>query len=135
MHDVLSAASPIEIEALVDAAGLGEAAQRRALALFHELTSRLELAGIGLARRRATEWPAHRLWWELRPGALAALLRLLAAEPDTLQLAEHPGEGMVAPGILYVTGEAEGHAGVLVACADPAALDALTRRIDPPDAA
>ena len=134
MQDLLAAASPIEIEALVDAAGFGEAVQARALRLFHELTSRLELAEIGLARHHPTEWPAHRLWVELRPGALQPLQHLLAVEPGALQLAEHPAAGVVEPDVVYVTGEDEGHAALLVGCTDAASLATLVARLEATDA-
>lgn len=131
MQDLLTAASPVEIEAIIDTHGLGRDVQDEALALFHQLTSTLELAEIGLARRRATDWPAHRFWCELRPGTLAALVATLEAEPEALRLVDPMPAGAVAPAILFVATTRKDRAAMLVACADPMRLEQLAARLVP----
>ncbi len=124
MPSLLAAASPVEITALAAEQGLPPPVREAALALFHELTSTLELAEIGLARRRATDWPAHRFWFAVTPGALAPLLDGLGREPEALRLHPDMPAGAVGPATLWLDAERDGHQAVLVACADP---DGLSR--------
>lgn len=135
----LSAASPIEIEALADAGGLPAPARAAALALFHDLTSREELAALALpdagpgggGRHDGAEWPAHRF---LFGGAaeLAPVLDRLRGMPDAAELggADAP-EGRM-PGTLFVVGGQDGFTGVLLACADAVRLADLASELGHP---
>ncbi|HEY0207324.1 MAG TPA: hypothetical protein VGC15_24620 [Acetobacteraceae bacterium] len=121
---ILSAASPVEIMARADSLGLPDHAREAALALFHALTSREELAAMDVPEAAAgsepgshdgSRWPAHGFMF----GSLAELAPVLAAlrrNPGAAEL----GNGVAgpAPGLLFLTGQQDGFAGVLVAGAD-----------------
>ncbi len=137
----LSAASPIEIEALADAGGLPAPARAAALALFHDLTSREELAALalpdagsgqaGAGHHDGAEWPAHRFLFG-EAADLAPVLDRLRGMPDAAELggADAP-EGRM-PGTLFVVGSQDGFTGVLLACADAARLTGLASELGRP---
>ena len=142
----LSAASPIEIEALADAGGLPAPARAAALALFHHLTSREELAVLGLpdsapvrpgsgqaeaGHHDGAEWPAHRFLFG-EAADLAPVLDRLRGMPDAAELggADAP-EGRM-PGTLFVVGSQDGFTGVLLACVDAARLADLASDLERP---
>ena len=141
MTILLTASSPMEIEAEVDEKGLDRQVREVALGLFHDLTSRLELASLNLAavdQRAAVGWPAHRFYFGPSGGDLARLLAVLQERPDALRVAAtvidppRVSGGAAPPGMLFIDGVAGPFAAVLVACADPEALrstaEALGRR-------
>ena len=82
MPELITAASPIEIQAKADEAGLSQDARDDALRLFHDLTSRIGLAAVGLHRDDGEEWPRHRFYFGPGGGSLAALAETLRARPD-----------------------------------------------------
>ncbi len=147
----LSAASPIEIEALADAGGLPAPARAAALALFHDLTSREELAALalpdpapgrpgsgqagsgqaGAGHHDGAEWPAHRFLFG-EAADLAPVLDRLRGMPDAAELggADAP-EGRM-PGTLFVVGSQGGFTGVLLACADADRLADLAAELERP---
>lgn len=121
MSTLLVASSPVEIEAEADELGLDPLARGAALALFHDLTSRLELAAVELRGEGGTEWPHHRFHFG-RVDAVAAALR---ARPDALSVTSPPPAGTRAPATLFIEGADGDYTAVLVACADPASLDSI----------
>ena len=91
MDDVLSAGSPVEIDAKAEAAGLAETDRDAALALFHDLTSRLELtlletrpmaASPGRATASGSARPAWWTRWWRRCAALTAWKRPRPMRPS-----------------------------------------------------
>jgi len=144
----LSAASPIEIEALADAQDLPAPARAAALALFHDLTSREELAALnlpaagteragagqaGIGHHDGAEWPAHRFLFG-QAADLAPVLDTLRQRPDAAERggADAPEGGM--PRTLFLVGSQDGFTGVLLACADAARLEELASELGQPGA-
>ena len=119
---ILSAASPVEIEASADILALPASARAAALALFHDLTSREELTALSLPtaagqRHDGTEWPVHRFLFGTA-AELAPTLDALRQRPDVAELsAEDTPEGLV-PRTLLLTGAQDGFSGALLACSD-----------------
>lgn len=122
---ILSAASPVEIMARADSLGLPAQAREAALALFHALTSREELAAIDVpaaaggqpGTHDGSRWPAHGFVFG-SPAELAPVLAVLRRHPGAAELAVGVAGPASAPGLLFLTGQQEGFAGVLVAGAD-----------------
>ena len=123
MSTLLVASSPVEIEAEADELGLDPAARGAALHLFHDLTSRLELAAVELRGEGGTEWPHHRFFF----GHVEDIVSALRARPEALSVTGPPPAGTAAPVTLFIEGADAGFTAVLVACADPALLDAIGR--------
>ena len=123
---ILSAASPVEIEASADTLALPAPARAAALALFHDLTSREELAALSLPavdgqRHDGTEWPVHRFLFGTT-AELAPVLDALRQRPDVAEIgAGDAPEGLV-PRTLLLTGGQDGFSGALLACSDPGRL-------------
>ena len=99
------------------------AARGAALHLFHDLTSRLELAAVELRGEGGTEWPRHRFFF----GHVEDIVSALRARPDALPVTSPPPAGTAAPATLFIEGADAGFTAVLVACADSALLDAIGR--------
>lgn len=132
----LSAASPIEIEALADAQDLPAPARAAALALFHDLTSREELTALslpdaGAGHHDGTEWPAHRFLFG-QAADLAPVLGTLRGLPDAAELGGADMPEGVMPGTLFLVGSQDGFTGVLLACADAARLADLESELGQP---
>ena len=107
MDDVLTAGSPVEIEAKAAEAGLPEADRDVALALFHDLTSRLELRLLETPADGGEPWPRHRFWF----GPAAAV----GAITQRLRAAEDAAEAPATAAIVFVTAEEGPLAGLLAA--------------------
>ena len=123
---ILSAASPVEIEASADSLALSAPARAAALALFHDLTSREELAALSLPAAEGrghdgAEWPAHGFLFgtavELTP-----VLEALRQRPDVAEIGAGDAPEGLLPRTLLLTGGQDGFAGVLLACSDPGRL-------------
>ena len=122
---LLSAASPVEIMARADSLGLPAPAQEAALALFHALTSREELAAMDVPATTGSEpgahdgsrWPVHGFVFG-SPAELAPVLAALRRHPGAAELTGGVAGPASAPGLLFLTGQQDGMAGVLVAGAD-----------------
>ena len=123
---ILSAASPVEIEASADTLALPAPARAAALALFRNLTSGEELAALSLPaadgqRHDGTEWPVHRFLFGTA-AELAPVLDALRQRPDVAEIgAGDAPEGLV-PRTLLLTGRQDGFSGALLACSDPGRL-------------
>ena len=123
---ILSAASPVEIEASADSLALPAPARAAALSLFHGLTSREELAALALpaapgGRHDGTEWPAHRFLFG-RAAELAPVLDALRGRPDVAEIGAGDAPEGPVPRTLLLTGAEDGFAGALLACSDPGRL-------------
>ena len=116
MPELMTAASPIEIQAKADEAGLAAEAREAALRLFHDLTSRIGLAAVKLERDDGEEWPRHRFYFGPGDGSLAALAETLRAQPGVAEVAADPRPGDAAPDTIYVAGSDGGFEAVLIAC-------------------
>lgn len=85
MDVMLAAGSPVELDAKTEAAGLDEADRDVALALFHDLTSRLEMTLQQSPSDGGEPWPRHRFWFgpQDKVSAFADTLRRMdgVAEP------------------------------------------------------
>ena len=127
MPVLLTASSPVEIEAKAEEAGLSPEARAAALRLFHDLTSRLELSAIAADAHGGEEWPRHRFWLA-RAGDVAVLLDALRVQPGVAEAAQAKDSG--AQGILFVSGTAGEFAGALVAGTDGAALRTATDAVE-----
>lgn len=130
MPELITAASPIEIQAKADEAGLPPPARDAALRLFHDLTSRIGLAAVKLEREDGEEWPRHRFYFGPGGGSLAALAETLRAQPGAAEVAADPRPGDAAPDTIYVTGSDDGFEAVLIACDNPALLRTVTAPFD-----
>ena len=120
---ILSAASPVEIEASADSLALSAPARAAALALFHDLTSREELTALSLPaaagrRHDGAEWPAHRLLFGTA-AELAPVLDALRQRPDVAEIGSGDAPEGLVPRTLLLTDRREGFSGVLLACSDP----------------
>jgi hypothetical protein len=129
MAGLMIAASPVEIEAKADEANLPQDARQAALRLFHDLTSRLELASIELDRADGEEWPRHRFYFGPEQGEVARLLDALRGQPDTAELTSS-SSGAGSPDTLFITGSDGAFAAVLIACADSGLLRSAAQRIE-----
>ncbi len=114
---LLVAGSPVEILVEADRLGFDDAAKQEASALFHELTSKLELDLLTTPADGGEPWPRHRFWF----GAvheIDALAKRLAAMPEA---AEAPS--MAA--IVFEVRQGERWGAVLAAGAGPGWADQL----------
>lgn len=136
---ILSAASPVEIEATADSLALSAPARTAALALFHDLTSREELAAMSLPaaagrRHDGAEWPAHRFLFgtvaELDP-----LLDALRGRPDVAEIGAGDAPEGLMPRTLLLAGRQDGFSGILLACSDPGRMAEMMAELDLSDAA
>ena len=123
---ILSAASPVEIEASADSLSLPAPARAAALALFHDLTSREELAALSLPaaggqRHDGAEWPAHRFLFGTADD-LASTLDALRQRPDLAEIGSGDAPEGLVPRTLLLTGDQNGFHGALLACSDPGRL-------------
>ncbi len=123
---ILSAASPVEIEASADRLALSAPARAAALALFHDLTSREELTALSLPaadgqRHDGTEWPAHRFLFGTA-AELAPTLDALRQRPDVAEIGSGDAPEGLMPRTLLLTGGQGGFTGALLACSDPGRL-------------
>jgi hypothetical protein len=123
---ILSAASPVEIEASADSLALSAPARAAALALFHGLTSREELAALSLPaapgqRHDGAEWPAHRFLFGTT-AELASMLDALRRRPDVAEIGSGDALEGPVPRTLLLTGSQDGFAGALLACSDSGRL-------------
>ena len=130
---ILSAASPVEIEVCADSLNLPAAARAAALSLFHDLTSREELAAMALPdidgeRRDGTTWPAHRFLFGTTAD-LAAMLDLLRRRPDVAELGAPTAPGGPVPRTLLLAGDRDGFSGLLLACTDAGQLAEVMGRL------
>jgi len=130
MPELMTAASPVEIEAKADEAGLPGDARDAALRLFHDLTSRLEVAALDLDRAGGEEWPRHRFYFGPRRGAIGRLLGALREQPDTREVTTAPPPGDAPPHALFVAGSDGAFEAALVACADAGLLRSLGQRVE-----
>ncbi len=120
MVEMLSAGSPVEIEAKAEAAGLPEVDRDAALALFHDLTSRLELDLLETPSDGGEPWPRHRFWF----GPAAAVEAMAKRLRGAADVAEAPDTAE----IVFVT-SGEGRFGGLLAAGSGAAW---LERVAPP---
>ncbi len=123
---ILSAASPVEIEASADAFAWPAPARAAALALFHDLTNREELAALSLPaaqgqRHDGTEWPAHRFLFGTA-AELAPILDALRQRPDVAEIGVGDAPEGLVPRTLLLTGRQGGFSGALLACSDSGRL-------------
>lgn len=136
---ILSASSPVEIEASADSLALSTPARAAALALFHGLTSREELTALSLPAAAGqlhdgTEWPAHRFLFGTA-AELAPALDALRQRPDAAEIGSGDAPEGVVPRTLLLTGSQDGFSGVLLACSDPGRLAEVMAELGMPDAA
>ena len=122
---ILSAASPVEIEAQADSFALPAPARAAALALFHDLTSREELEAMKLPsatgeRHDGTDWPTHRFLFAATAD-LASVIEALRRRPDVAEIGSKAVED-AGPRTLLLTGSQGEFSGVLLAGADPGRL-------------
>lgn len=127
MPILLTASSPVEIEAKAEQAGLSPDGRAAALRLFHDLTSRLELSAIAADAHGGEEWPRHRFWLA-RAGDVPVLLDALRAQPGVAEAAQ--AKDADAQGILFVSGTDGSYAGALVAGTDGRTVRAATDAIE-----
>jgi hypothetical protein len=123
---ILSAASPVEIEACADNLARSAPARTAALSLFHDLTSREELEAMALpasmqGHHDGTAWPAHRFLFG-ETADLAPTLDLLRRRPDVAEIGSGDAPEDLVPRTLLLTGYRDGFCGLLLACTDPERL-------------
>ena len=104
---ILSAASPVEIEAQADSLALPAPARAAALALFHDLTSREELEAMTLPaaggkRHDGADWPTHRFLFGAT-AELASVLGTLRQRPDVAEIGAGDAPEGLAPRTLLLT--------------------------------
>jgi hypothetical protein len=135
---ILSAASPVEIEASADSLALPAPARAAALALFHGLTSREELTALSLPaapgqRHDGAEWPAHRFLFGTA-AELAPSLDALRQRPDVAEIGSGDAPEGLVPRTLLLTGGQDGFFGALLACSDPGRLAEVMAELGVSDA-
>jgi len=107
---ILSAASPVEIEAKADALALPAPARAAALALPD-----------GPGHHDGTEWPAHGFLFGTM-AEMAPVLDGLRGRPDAAELAGGDKPEGPMPRTLFVSSGQDGFTGVLLACSDAGRL-------------
>jgi len=114
MPRMLVAASPVEIEAKAEEAGMPETAHRVARRMFHDLTDRIARAAIARERQHE-DWPNHRFYFGTVGQEMAALVDGLHARADIIDIAAGGARNGETPDGLYARDEEENFIGVLVA--------------------
>jgi|GEM_PF-5594714 len=113
MPRILVAASPVEIEAKADEAGLAEPAHMVARRMFHDLTDRIAQATIARERQHE-DWPNHRFYFGTVGDEMASLVEGLLARADIVDVGEGQ-PGCAAPAGLFARAGEDAFVGVLVA--------------------
>lgn len=131
---ILSAASPVEIEACADSLKLSAPARAAALSLFHDLTNREELEAMTLpasahGQHDGTAWPAHRFLFG-ETADLTPMLDMLRQRPDVAEIGTGDAPEGLAPRTLLLTGRQDGFSGLLLACTDPERLAEVMAELD-----
>lgn len=129
MIGLMAASSPVEIEAKADEAQLPDEARQAGLRLFHDLTSKLELAAIELETKDGEEWPRHRFYFGPKDGEIARLLIALQERPDAAEVTTSPPRDETTAGTLFIAGSDGKFAAVLVACANASRLHAIRQEL------
>ncbi len=118
MPRILVAASPVEIEAKAEEAGLGEPAHTVARRMFHDLTDRIAKATIARERQHE-DWPNHRFYFGTAGDEMASLVEGLRGREDLVDVGDGPAEaspaGEVEAAGLFARDEEGTFVGVLVA--------------------
>jgi len=113
MPRILVAASPVEIEAKAEEAGLSAPAHHVARRMFHDLTDRIAKATIARERQHE-DWPNHRFYFGTGGDEMASLVQGLCGRADIVDVGEGPA-GDAPPAGLFARAEQDGFVGVLVA--------------------
>lgn len=114
MDKLLTASSPVEIEAKAGEAGLSPVEHDLARTLFHELTNRLGQVA-RLLEGADTSWPEHRFYFSDSGNAeLAALLEELRGRPDFTEVASGVPSVPAGSAGLFACDQREGFTAVLV---------------------
>lgn len=114
MDKLLTASSPVEIEAKAEQARLSPVEHDLARTLFHELTDRLGQAARLLEDARTT-WPEHRFHFGASADAeLAALLEALRDRPDFTEVASGIPAVPARTAGLFACDQREGYTAILV---------------------
>jgi hypothetical protein len=114
MPRMLVAASPVEIEAKAEEAGLPEPAHRMARRMFHELTDCIAQATIARERQHE-DWPNHRFYFGTVGQEMAALVEGLEGRADIVDITAGGVRASETPDGLYARDEEDNFIGVLVA--------------------
>lgn len=112
MPRMLVAASPVEIEARAEEAGLPEEARLAARRMFHDLTDRIAKATIARARQHE-DWPNHRFYFGTPGAEMGALEDGLRRRVDLVDVADGAPGGV--PEGLFARAQEGAFLGVLVA--------------------
>lgn len=112
MPRLLVAASPVEIDAEAEAAGLPQGAHLTARRMFHDLTDRMAQATIARERQHE-DWPNHRFYFGTQGAEMAALVKGLRGRADIVDIAD--GAGGAVPDGMYAQAVEGDFLGVLVA--------------------
>lgn len=113
MSKMLTASSPVEIEAKAEEAGFSHEAHDLALRMFHLLTDQLGQAAIALHVPHE-DWPDHRFYFGRTGGEIGTLLGELLARPDMLDVTTELQHRSEVPAGLFVQAVQGGFHGVLV---------------------
>ncbi len=116
MTILLAAASPIELEAAAEAAGLPAAAVEAGLALYHELTASLGVRTLPAEPEEPTDWPVHRFLLSDADGIDPA--HALESLDHTRHVSRTLSANEMAPSILYADAQQGAYRGLLIAAAD-----------------
>ncbi len=106
------AASPVEIDAQAEAAGLPQGTHLAARRMFHELTDQIAQATIARERQHE-DWPNHRFYFGTQGAEMEALVAGLRGRADIVDVADGAGTGV--PEGLYAQALEGEFLGVLVA--------------------
>ena len=127
MTILLAAASPIELEAEADAAGLPAAALKAGLELYHSLTAALGLRSLAAEQEEPTDWPVHRFLLSDADGADPA--HQLEGLGHARHVSRTLGADEVAPSILYADAQQGTYHGLLIAAADETRMALALRAV------
>jgi hypothetical protein len=118
---MLVAASPVEIEAKAEEAGMEPQAHEVAVRLFHTLTDRIAKAAIAQGEPRWSRahetWPNRRFYFGTEGHEMAALMEGLAVRPGIMDVAGGRDRAGLPDG-LFGCEEEDGFVAVLVAHRD-----------------
>lgn len=127
MTILLAAASPIELEAEADAAGLPAAALTAGLELYHGLTATLGVRSLSAEQEEPTDWPVHRFLLSDADGADPA--HYLEGLDHARHVSRTMGAHEVAPSILYAEARKGEYRGLLIAAADETRMALALRAV------
>ena len=128
MSPVLRAASPVEIQARAEEAGLPPQSTAAALDVFHALTSRLSLAATTLDHA-GPDWPRHCFLFGSQGERVGTMLAALRGNQDATEVQSEAPADHTAAHTLFAAGLEAGSEALLIGCDTPERLRAVLTQL------